>query len=310
MSSLEAAAPGPELIRVVVTGREGQLVRALMERGPAAMTDVVELGRPALDLAAPDDVAAVLAAAEPDVIINAAAYTGVDRAEQEPEQAWAVNAVGAKAVAAAAAALGVPVIQISTDYVFDGTLDRPYREDDPTEPLGIYGQSKRAGEAAVAAAAPDHAILRTAWVYSPFGANFVKTMLRGAAGRDELSVVADQRGCPTSALDMADAVLRVARNLVGRPDDAALRGTFHLSGAGDTTWADFAEAIFAASRAAGGPSARVRHITTAEYPTPARRPANSRLDCAKLARLHGAALPEWRGSVKRCVARLLKDADS
>ena len=307
MSSIEPAAPDAELIRVVVTGREGQVVRALMERGPAAMADVVELGRPTLDLAHPANVAEVLAAAEPDVIINAAAYTGVDKAEQDSDQAWAVNAAGARAVAEAAAALGVPVIQISTDYVFDGTLDRPYREDDPTAPLGIYGQSKRAGEEAVAAATPNHAILRTAWVYSPFGANFVKTMLRVAANRDELTVVADQRGCPTSALDMADAILRVARNLVERPDPE-LRGTFHMSGAGETTWAEFAEAVFSTSRAAGGPSARIKPITTAEYPTPARRPANSRLDCTKLMRLHGAALPDWQGSVERCVTRLLKEA--
>ena len=306
MSSREPAGPDVELIRVVVTGREGQVVRALMERGPAAMADVVELGRPTLDLAHLDNIAEVLAAAEPDVIVNAAAYTGVDKAEQDSDLAWAVNAAGARAVAEAAAALGIPVIQISTDYVFDGTLDRPYREDDPTAPLGIYGQSKRAGEEAVAAATPNHAILRTAWVYSPFGTNFVKSMLRVAASRDELPVVADQRGCPTSALDMADAILRVARNLVER-SDSELRGTFHMSGAGETTWAEFAEAIFAASRAAGGPSARVKPITTAEYPTPARRPANSRLDCTKLARQHGVALPEWQGSVAQCVTRLVKE---
>lgn len=304
MSSPEAS--DTRILRVVVTGRDGQVVRALTERGPAAMTDVVALGRPDLDLADPARILDLFRAETPDVIVNAAAYTGVDKAESEPEQAWAVNAAGAKAVAEAAAALGVPVIQISTDYVFDGTLDRPYREDDLTAPLGIYGQSKRAGEEAVAAATPNHAILRTAWVYSPFGANFVKTMLRVAASRDQLNVVADQSGCPTSALDMADAILRVARNLVERPDPA-LRGTFHMSGAGETTWAAFAEAIFATSARAGGPSARVTPITTAEYPTPARRPANSRLDCTKLARLHGAALPEWQGAVERCVTRLIKD---
>ena len=304
MSSPEAS--DARIIRVAVTGREGQVVRALMERGPAAMADVVPLGRPALDLADPAGLLDAFRSEMPDVIVNAAAYTGVDKAESESEQAWAINAAGAKAVAEAAAALGVPVIQISTDYVFDGTLDRPYREEDLTAPLGIYGQSKRAGEEAVAAATLNHAILRTAWVYSPFGANFVKTMLRVAAGRDELTVVADQRGCPTSALDMADAILRVARNLVERPD-ADLRGTFHMSGTGETSWADFAKAIFAASAAAGGPSARVKPITTAEYPTPARRPANSRLDCAKLERVHGVALPAWQGAVERCVTRLIKE---
>ncbi|MCW6513224.1 dTDP-4-dehydrorhamnose reductase [Lichenifustis flavocetrariae] len=296
-------------MRVVVTGRDGQVVRSLLERGARAGVDVIALGRPALDLADPAGVDAAVAQAAPHVVVNAAAYTAVDKAESEPELAWAINAGGAKAVAQAAARRGVPVIQISTDYVFDGSLDRPYREDDPTQPLGIYGQSKRAGEEAVAAATDNHAILRTAWVYSPFGANFVKTMLRVGASRDELSVVADQKGCPTSALDMADAILAVARNLVDRPD-ADLRGLFHMSGSGSTTWAAFAEAIFAASRSAGGPSAAVRPITTADYPTPARRPANSQLDCGKLARLHGVVLPAWQGSVASCVTRLLREASA
>ncbi len=304
MSSLELS--DSKIMRVAVTGKDGQVVRSLIERGPAGMADVIAVGRPTLDLADPADAAAAFAEIKPDVIVNAAAYTGVDKAEAEPELAWAVNSRGAKAVAEAAAHLGVPVIQISTDYVFDGTLDRPYREDDTTAPLGIYGQSKRAGEELVAAATANHAILRTAWVYSPFGANFVKTMLRVAGSRDELSVVADQWGCPTSALDIADAVLRVARNLVDHPDPE-LRGIFHMSGTGETTWAAFAETIFTVSRASGGPSARVKHITTAEYPTPAQRPANSRLDCTKLTRLHGVTLPSWQESVERCVVRLLKE---
>jgi len=194
--------------------------------------------------------------------------------------------------------------------VFDGSLDRPYRELDPIQPLGAYGRSKLAGEQAVAMSNPDHAILRTAWIYSPFGKNFVKTMLRVAESRDEVAVVADQQGSPTSALDIADGVIAVCRNLVERPDEERLRGLFHMAGAGYTHWAEFASAIFSQSRSLGGPSAQVRPITTAEYPTPARRPANSRLDCAKLAATHGVSLPPWRSSLEQCVKRLLEPAIS
>ena len=294
-------------LRLVVTGRDGQVVRALSERAAATGVSVIALGRPTLDLAQPHTVTAALRAASPDTIVNAAAYTAVDKAESEPGLALAVNGAGAGAVAQAAAALGVPVIQLSTDYVFDGSADRPYREDDPVGPLGAYGRSKLAGEEAVAAAGPNHAILRTAWVYSPFGANFVKTMLRLAATRPTLSVVADQRGCPTAAHDIAEAVLTVARNLVDRPDATALRGTFHMTGSGEATWAAFAEAIFAISGARGGPRGDVLPIATADYPTPARRPMNSRLDGSKLAQAHGVVLPAWRSSLETCVARLIKD---
>jgi dTDP-4-dehydrorhamnose reductase len=201
------------------------------------------------------------------------------------------------------------VIQLSTDYVFDGGLTRPYREDDATGPLSAYGASKLAGEQAVAAATANHAILRTAWVYAPFGKNFVRTMLRLAETRGEVSVVADQHGSPTSALDIADAIFTVARNLAGRPDDASLRGVFHMSAAGEAVWADVAEAIFAARERLGGRPVRVRRIATADYPTPARRPANSRLDCGKLALVHGVRLPQWRASLNACVERLLEDRE-
>ena len=219
-------------LRIVVTGWTGQVVRAMLERVPAGM-EVVALRRPDLDLAIPKMIAPALRAARPHVIVNAAAYTAVDQAESEPDLAMRVNGEAAGEAARAAAALGVPVIQISTDYVFDGALDRPYREDDATGPISAYGASKLAGERAVAAASDNHAILRTAWVYSPFGKNFVKTMLRLAETSDEVGVVADQHGCPTSALDIADAVLAVARNLVARPQDETLRGIFHMSAAGE-----------------------------------------------------------------------------
>ncbi|HLY91562.1 MAG TPA: dTDP-4-dehydrorhamnose reductase [Acetobacteraceae bacterium] len=291
-------------MRIAVTGRAGQVVTSLIERGAASGHDVIAVGRPELDLADPASVDHALEAAAPDVIVSAAAYTAVDKAESARDLAYAVNGRGAGLVAEAARRLGVPLVHISTDYVFDGRLDRPYIETDPTGPTGVYGVSKLAGEEAVRAAYDDNsAILRVAWVYSPFGANFVRTMLRLAGDRDEVSVVADQLGNPTSALDIADGVLRVAGNLAADPDPA-LRGLFHMTAEGEASWADFAEAIFAASAAYGGPYAAVRRITTADYPTPAMRPANSRLDSRRIAAIHGVALPDWRGSLESVVARL------
>ncbi len=294
-----------------MTGGPGQLVLSLIERGAARHAEafaVVAVGPPELDLALPDDdsVFAALAAERPDVIVNAAAHTAVDKAEGERALAFAINAEGAGAVARAAARLGVPLVHVSTDYVFSGEKTQPYVESDAPAPTGVYGASKLAGEEAVLTSGADAAILRTAWVYSPFGANFVKTMLRLAESREELGVVADQCGNPTSALDLADAVLTVAINLAAN-EAPELRGLFHATGSGEASWADFAEAIFAASAAAGGRSARVRHITTAEYPTPARRPANSRLDCRRLAQSHGVRLPDWRDSTADVVARLVHE---
>lgn len=296
-------------MRIAVTGKAGQVVTSLIERGTAAGHEVIALGRPELDLADPASVIRVLEAAAPDAIVSAAAYTAVDKAESESDLAHAVNGAGAGAVAAAAKALGVPLVHVSTDYVFDGTLSRPYVESDPTGPTGVYGASKLAGEQAVLAAHGDNsAVLRVAWVYSPFGANFVKTMLRLAGDRNEVSVVADQQGNPTSALDIADGIIRVVTNLVA-DSDPELRGTFHMTASGEASWADFAEAIFAASAARGGPSVRVKRITTADYPTPATRPANSRLDCGLIRQVHGVALPDWHGSLDNVMARLQPAAD-
>lgn len=293
-------------LRIAVTGWTGQVVCAMLERVPVGV-EVIAIRRPELDLAVPRTVAPALRAARPDVIVNAAAYTAVDQAESEPDIAMRVNGEAAGEAARAAAALGIPVIQLSTDYVFAGTLERPYREDDATGPISAYGASKLTGEQAVAAATANHAILRTAWIYSPFGKNFVKTMLRLAETRDEVGVVADQAGCPTSALDIADAVFAVARNLTSRKEEASLRGIFHMSAAGEAVWADVAEAIFTERERLGGKPVRVKRIATADYPTPARRPANSRLDCGKLALAHGVRLPEWQASLRPCVARLLQD---
>lgn len=295
-------------MKIVVTGTNGQVVTALRERAAALPgLSLVAIGRPELDLADPDAISAAIRRLAPDLVVNAAAYTAVDQAEKEPELALAVNGAGAGAVAAAARASGAAVIQISTDYVFDGTKPEPYLETDPVLPVSAYGRSKLAGEEAVAAANPDHVILRTAWVYAAQGKNFVRTMLRLAETRDEVSVVADQFGCPSYAPDIADVVIGVARRLKDEPDAAALRGVFHMAGGGETSWAGFAEAIFTEAAEAGLPHARVKPITTADYPTPARRPANSRLSGAKLRQVYGLAMPVWQDALARCIEEIAKE---
>jgi dTDP-4-dehydrorhamnose reductase len=290
-------------MRVAITGSKGQAATSLLERAGPKL-EVIAIGRPEFDLTDRAAVLAGLEAARPDIIVNAAAYTAVDKAEAEEALALRVNGEGAGHVAEAAQRLGVPLLHLSTDYVFDGALDRPYREDDPTGPTGAYGRSKLAGEKLVSARCQDSVILRTAWVYSPFGANFVRAMLRLNETRDEVGVVADQRGNPTSALDIADSLIAIAARV---KDDRSpgLRGIFHMTGSGEGTWADFAEVVFREAEARGRRSTRVKRIPTSDYPTPARRPANSRLDNEKLARVYGFRLPDWRGSVEACCARLL-----
>ena len=294
-------------MRIVVTGGpDGQVLESLQEVGSAHGHEIVALGRPELDLAG--EARAIVDAvrtSRPDAIVSAAAYTAVDKAEADSDLAFAINGNGAGAVAAGACELGVPIVHISTDYVFDGEKLSPYVEEDPTGPTSVYGASKLAGEKPVLAPHDNSAVLRTAWVYSPFSANFIKTMLRLAGERDELGVVADQHGNPTSALDIASAVITVLENL-GKSPDPALRGTFHMTGSGEANWAEFAQAIFAASATHGGPTARVRAISTADYPTPAKRPANSRLDSSKLERIHGVRLPDWRKSTEAVVSRLVR----
>ncbi len=290
-------------MRILVTGSQGQVVSSLVEAAADRPgIEVIAIGRPELDLADPASVHAAIAAARPDVVVSAAAYTAVDQAEDEPEIAAAINERGAGAVAEAAAKIGAPVIHLSTDYVFSGDGDRPYREDDPTGPVGVYGATKLAGEKAVAAANPRHLILRTAWVYSVYGKNFVKTMLRVAADRDSLTVVADQWGNPTSAHDIADAILTAAGQI---RSDTAPFGTYHLAGTGDTHWAGFAAHVLDTSRTLGGPWAEVRGITTAEYPTKARRPANSRISTDRFRDEFGWVAPDWRESSRIVVERLL-----
>ncbi|WP_417692131.1 dTDP-4-dehydrorhamnose reductase [Roseibium sp.] len=268
-------------MKILVTGKEGQVARCLADR--AADHPALELVFCAregtevrLDLAEPATLRAAVQQVRPDVVLNAAAYTAVDQAEDEPELAMAINGQAPGILADEAAKIGARFIQISTDYVFDGELDRPYLPSDPVNPLGVYGQTKQAGEAAVRAANPDHLIARTAWVYSPYGKNFYKSMLRLAETRDELSVVDDQIGNPTSAYEIADGLLAIC-------DDWAAGGkkrlgeTIHLVGPEEMTWCGFARKIFAQSMASGGPGCHVVAISSAEYPTKAKRPRNSRL---------------------------------
>lgn len=289
-------------MRVLVAGSAGQVARALAEAPDRGFT-LKAFGRPDFDLEQRQTVEAVFDSFAPDVVINAAAYTAVDKAESESDVAMRINADGAGLLAEMAANVGAPILHLSTDYVFAGDKASPYVESDPVGPAGAYGRSKLEGERRVAAANPKHLILRTAWVHAPYGTNFVRTMLRLAETRPELGVVADQYGAPTYAADIAEGLLDIAARIAaGGP---APWGVYHMASSGACVWADFAEHVFAASAAAGGPSAKVNRISTAEYPTAARRPANSRLDCGRLRSDYGVALPDWRSGVDRCVARLL-----
>lgn len=290
-------------MRILVTGRDGQVAQSLAERaGPRY--ELVFAHRPGLDLADAESLERTVAQVHPDLVFSVAAYTAVDRAESEPAVAMAVNGEAPGVLARAAARIGAPIIHLSTDYVFDGCSDRPYREDDPVAPLGVYGATKLAGERAIETSGACYAILRTAWVYSPFGNNFVRTMLRLAKDRDEIAVVDDQRGCPTSAFDIADAMFEVA-GIWAAERGRGVNAVYHLAGGGETNWADFARAVLAFSAARGGPIASVKGIPTSAYPTLATRPANSRLDSRRFAEVFGYRLPPWTASLSPVVARLL-----
>jgi dTDP-4-dehydrorhamnose reductase len=292
-------------MRVLVAGREGQVARALRERLPRDGHAVTALEPPELDIIDRARIAAALDRAAPDLVVNAAAYTAVDRAEDEPALATAINRDGAAWLAEAAAARGLPFLHLSTDYVFDGTRGAPYVEEDAPNPLGVYGRSKLDGERAVLAANPRSIVLRTAWVCSPHGANFVKTMLRLAAERPELRVVADQLGAPTFADDLADAIARLVPRMAAAPSGDPGFGLFHLTGAPHTSWPGFAAAILDGAARRGRPRPALAAIATADYPTPARRPADGRLDCGKIGRIHGIAPADWRVSLARCLDALL-----
>mgnify|MGYP003111254340 CR=1 FL=1 len=278
---------------ILVFGKTGQVARELR-----AAAQVTSLGRDEADLTDPAACAAAIRAHAPDAVINAAAYTAVDKAESDEETAALVNGAAPGAMAEACAEMGIPFVHISTDYVFDGTGTAPWSTNAPTGPLGAYGRTKLAGEEAVRGAGGVHAILRTSWVVSAHGSNFVKTMLRLGAEREALTIVGDQIGGPTAAADIARACLEIARQLQADP---AKSGTYHFSGGPDVSWAGFAREIFAQA----GIACAVTDIPSADYPTPAARPANSRLDNTQTAAVFGLARPDWRAGL----ADILKDLE-
>jgi dTDP-4-dehydrorhamnose reductase len=287
---------------VLVTGGSGQVGSALRRLAPGDF-ELVLPTRAELDLADPQAIAAAVASREWATVINCAAYTAVDKAEGDVSAAWAANALAPAALAAATKIAGIPLLHVSTDYVFDGTKPAAYVEDDPIGPVGVYGASKEGGEQAVRTANPHHIILRTAWVVSPDGANFVKTMLRLGADRPELRVVGDQFGCPTAAEDIARTLLALLR--AATSGENAHWGTYHFVNAGEASWHGLAEAVFARAGTHGRPVPKVHAITTADYPTPATRPANSRLSTAKIERDFGIVPRPWRAAIDGIVDQLL-----
>jgi dTDP-4-dehydrorhamnose reductase len=278
-------------LRIAVFGRTGQVALELARMGGTC------LGRDVADFADPDAVRRAAERVEADAIVNAVAYTAVDRAESEEVLARTVNATSVGALAEVAAARGLPLVHISTDYVFDGGGTAPWRPGDPVGPLGAYGRTKLEGERAVAAAGGVHAVLRTSWVFSAHGANFVKTMLRLGADRDRLRIVADQIGGPTPARGIAGACVTIAEALARDP---GLSGAYHYAGGPDVSWADFARAIFADA----GLQVAVEDIPSSDYPTPAARPKNSRLDCTATEAAFGIPRPDWRVALRETIAEL------
>lgn len=291
-------------MRVLITGRQGQVVRSLLERGQKLEgAEWIALGRPELDLERPGSAASAVVEVKPDVVVSVAAYTAVDQAEDEPERAFQVNGEAPGELAAAARAIGAPIIHLSTDYVFDGSKAEPYLEEDHVGPIGAYGRSKLRGEVRVRDATPDHLILRTAWVYSPWGKNFVKTMMSLAGSRDAVNVVSDQHGSPTSALDVADGLITIlSRWRDGK--QTGFGGTYHLAGTGVTHWCGLAAEVFAQCRRLRLPTAIARPITTADFPTRAKRPVFSILDSSRFASDFGYRSPDWQESVAEVVQRL------
>src|SRR5215472_1037959 len=292
-------------MKLLVLGAAGQIGRELCSLRWPADYHIAGVDRVDVDIANREQVGEAMQRERPDIVVNAAAYTAVDRAESEAEAAFAVNAVGPANLAAACRTAGIPLIHISTDYVFDGSKKGPYREDDSVNPLGVYGRSKEAGDRAVREALPEHVILRTASVYSAHGHNFVRTMLRLAGERPVLRVVADQIGSPTSAADAARAIAAIVERLaIGE----SRWGTYHFAGGGTVSWHGFAEAIFELAGPWRGAPPKVDAITTAEYPTPARRPANSVLDCRRVAEAFGIMPRPWREALADVIRELYESA--
>ena len=291
-------------MRVVIIGKSGQIAQALTAHLLATGHDVSVLARPGIDLAQPETILPAIARLQPDMIINPAAYTAVDKAETEPDHAMRINRDGAKAVAEAAKAVDAALVHLSTDYVFDGTKHTPYVETDGVSPLGQYGRSKQAGEMAVMQACARSVVLRTSWVCSPHGHNFVKTMLRLASERPELRVVSDQFGAPTFAADIAAGIADMLP-LLGKNAPPERFGMFHMTNAGRTNWHGFAQAIMQGASQRGGVSVPIKAISAADYPTPAKRPANSCLSNEKLGRIHGISLPDWHVGLEHCLDALM-----
>jgi dTDP-4-dehydrorhamnose reductase len=290
---------------ILVAGVTGQLAVALAEAAPSHRLTLHCVERPALDFDRLDSIAAVFAATAPALVVNAAAYTAVDAAEDDVEAAYRANRDAPAELARLCAAASIPLIHISTDYVFDGHKGAPYVEADPTSPQGVYGASKLAGEQAVLAACSRAIVLRTSWLYSPVGNNFVRTMLAAAERNVRLRVVADQVGCPTSAPDLAQAMLSLATRVLGGWQET-WAGVYHAAGTGAATWHELASATFAAAARLGRPLPDVEPIRTDEWPTRARRPPDSRLDCSKLEATFGLRLPPWRDGVNRTVMAILR----
>jgi dTDP-4-dehydrorhamnose reductase len=294
-------------MRLFVIGGEGQVARSLREAASRSDNIVFGFGaRPDLDLLRPASIAKAVADFRPDLVVNPAAYTMVDKAESEPDLAFALNRDGARAVAAAAADRDVPVIHLSTDYVFDGKKKEPYSETDPVGPQGVYGRSKLEGELAVAETNPRHIVLRTAWVYAPFGSNFVRTMLRLTAERDRLRVVDDQSGCPTYAPDIAGAIIAIAQKWADSGWHPTYAGVTHIAGPDVRTWCGFAREIVQGAAERGGRPIPVDPISTSDYPTPATRPANSCLSSERLEAVFGVRLRPLKSSLADCLDRLLR----
>ncbi|MCB8876635.1 dTDP-4-dehydrorhamnose reductase [Acidisoma silvae] len=293
---------------ILVTGGSGQVAQALQTLAPGRDMNVVVVGRPDFDFDDAETLRAVLASRPWAYVVNAAAYTAVDAAEADEAGAERANRDGPGLLAELCALSGTPFIHISTDYVFDGSKGAPYQETDPTNPTGAYGRTKRDGEARVLAAGGKSIILRTAWVYADTGKNFVKTMLAAGAKLPKLRVVADQKGSPTAAADLAAAILAIIQVIETRGWELEFGGIYHATGAGETTWHGLAVATFAEAQRHHGPSPEVEPIATADWPTPAQRPADSRLDNTKLFQTFGIQLPDWRASLARTVDRLLGPA--
>lgn len=288
---------------VLVVGEHGQLAQSLSELS-AEEVRIVTMGRPLLDLLQPDSIVRALEAITPDIVVNAAAYTAVDKSETEPGMAFAVNANGPGLLALEFAKRGTPLIHVSTDYVYDGAKPTAYVEDDPVNPINVYGRSKLAGEQRVAAANPRHLILRTAWVHSPFGNNFVKTMLRLASTRPEIGVVDDQLGSPTYAPHLARSIVEIITQIAEADAEDARWGIYNATNSGETSWFGLAHEVFKDTFSDGRAAPQLNPITSAQYPTPATRPANSRLDTTKLGRTFGIKLPPWALGVAECVQRI------